>query len=179
MIAAVDDIADGRSALEIEGEEHNGMVAIAKGIMKATELFTEVMQSENLESMISAEYAYMEEELERAETDETGAQASAASALQSFDDALLALQAIQNPVMYKGVDLAFPNQGKTWRYKGVPRDAFHVACNGHIIRIKNGLSRFGISRRDRALAALRIEVFNTAQKVYLERQRSVLSNEKE
>jgi hypothetical protein len=176
MARAVSYIAQGRLGLETDGEEHEGMAAFKKGIAIAAELYTEVMKTGDPELMLLAEYTYMSEELEHAETDETGAEASAAAAVQSFDDALLALKAVADPTMYAGVELALPHCGQ-WRYKGFPRDAFHVACLAHKTRIKNGLSRFGVNRRDRSLAELRVIVFTAAQNEYTKKQQAVLAKD--
>jgi hypothetical protein len=169
-------IAQGRLGLETDGEEHEGMVTFTKGIVIATEMYTEAMKSGDPELMFLAEYTYMSEELEHAETNETGAHASAVAAVQSFDDALLALKAVADPAMYQGVELALPHRGQ-WRYKSLPRDAFHVACIAHKTRIKNGLSRFGVSRRDRSLAELRITVLAAAQQMYIKKQQAALTRD--
>jgi hypothetical protein len=174
MMSAVEKIAAGRLGLEIDGSEHEGMVTFSQGTKIAALLYTEAMNSGDCELMIVAEYTYLGKELEYAEDNEGGAEASAAAAIQAFDDALLALKVVENKDLYKGVDSAFPHRGK-WRYNGYPNDAFHVACTSHITRIKNGLSRFGVNRRDRALAELRIAMFNASQAVYLAKQRKALS----
>jgi hypothetical protein len=174
MIAAVEMIAAGRLGFETDGNEHEGMVTFSKGIEAAMALYEESMNSGDCELMIAAEYTYLSHELEYAENNESGAEASAAAAIQAFDDALLSLKAVEDPCLYKGAELTFPHR-KNWRYKGCPNDAFQVACTGHKTRIKNGLSRFGVNRRDRALAEFRIKMFNVAQNVYLGKQRTILS----
>jgi hypothetical protein len=176
MADAVDNIAQGRIGLELDGEEHNGRVSLNKGVDNAAALYTEAMRSGNLELMLWAEYTYTSAEKERGKPDETGADASAASALQNFDDAFLALQVVENSELYNAVDMALPHHGKTWRHGGFPRDAFHVACDGHITRIRNGLSRYGVNSRERTLADLRIKVFITAQQLYVEKQQKALAN---
>ncbi|MDR1787465.1 MAG: hypothetical protein LBR16_03335 [Treponema sp.] len=173
MAGAVDSIAQGRLGMETEGEASKGVAVFAKGIAAAAELYTEVIASKDPELMILAEYTYMSEELKHAEAGESGAEASAAAAIQSFDDALLVLKTVENPAVYEGAEQAFPHYGQ-WRCKGFPRDAFHVACIAHKTRIKNGLSRFGVNRRDRTLAELRIAMLNAAQDGYLEKQKKAL-----
>jgi hypothetical protein len=128
MADAVDNIAQGRIGLELDGEEHNGRVSLNKGVDNAAALYTGAMRSGNLELMLWAEYTYTSAEKERGKPDETGAEAS------------------------------------------------HVACDGHITRIRNGLSRYGVNSRERILADLRIKVFITAQQLYVEKQQKALAN---
>jgi hypothetical protein len=173
MVAAVAAIAAGRDTLEIDGMEHEGMVNFKKGNGAAAALYAGAMNSNDCELMLLAEYTYLSEEREHAEDDQRGAEASAAAALQSFDDAFLALQAVEDADFYKCAELTFPHR-KGWRYNGCPNDAFQLACAGHITRINNGLSRFGINRRDRELAQLRIQMFELAQEVYLAKQKKAL-----
>jgi hypothetical protein len=174
MAAAVDDISKGRLGLEIEGEEHAAMVSIIKGIEEATAIYNEVIDSGNIEFMIIADYTFTRAEAEHGEVDEKRPQASAKAALQNYDDALLVLPIVEKPELYQAVDKAFSHFGKPWRYNGLPCDAFHVMCNGHKTRLNNALSRFGISRRERALTALRIKMIDKAQDVYVEKQREAL-----
>jgi hypothetical protein len=174
MMIAVERIAAGRLGFETDGREHEGMVEFSEGVKKASELYTVAIKSSDCELMITAEYTFLGKELEYAESDEYDAESSAAAAIQAFDDAFLALQAVNDKNLYRGIELGFPHRGK-WRYNNMPNDAFHIACTGHIRRIKNGLSRFGVNRRDRALAELRIQMFNVVQSVYLEKQKNVLA----
>jgi hypothetical protein len=173
MVAAVEQIAEGRIGFETDGSEHDGMVEFAEGVNNASALFKDAMHSANCSLMLTAEYTFLGKELEYAESDEDDAESSAAAAIASFDDAFLALQAIENKAAYIGAELTFPHR-KGWRYNGYPNDAFHIACSGHIRRIKNGLSRFGINRRDRELAQIRIQMFELAQSMYLEKQKKAL-----
>lgn len=174
MMAAVELIAAGRLGIETNLREREGVITFSEGIDEAAALYTELMNSGDCELMVLAEYTYLNKELEYAEENESCAEASAAAAIEAFDDALLSLEAVEDKNLYRGIEMGFPHRGK-WRYKGCPNDAFHVACTAHITRIKNGLSRFGVNRRDRALAELRIKMFNAAQNVYLEKQKIALS----
>ncbi|MDR3301373.1 MAG: hypothetical protein LBT01_02420 [Spirochaetaceae bacterium] len=70
---------------------------------------------------------------------------------------------------YHTVDMAFPHRNQ-WRYKGLPRDAFHVACIAHKTRLKNGLSRLGLPKLDRELAKIRIDALTAIQQCYIEKQ---------
>jgi hypothetical protein len=173
MLDAVEQIAAGRLGLETEGRERDGMQEFSEGVQIASGLYTEAMNSGDCELMIAAEYTFLSKELEFAEENEDDAEASATSAIAAFDDALLCLKAVEDKSLYQGIELGFPHRGK-WRYNGYPNDAFHLACTGHIRRIKNGRSRFGVNRRDRALAELRIQMFNAAQSIYLAKQKSIL-----
>jgi len=86
MVAAVASIAAGRSTFEIDGREHEGMVNFKEGMAAAYTLYEDGIQSGDCELMLLAEYTYLSEEAEYSEPDQKGADASAAAALQSFDD---------------------------------------------------------------------------------------------
>jgi hypothetical protein len=125
--------------------------------------------------MLLAEYVYLSQELEESEDNEPEGKASAEAALQSFDDAFLALRAVEEGAAYHIAEQTFPHRNQ-WRYRGLPRDAFHVACIAHKTRLKNGLSRLGLPRLDRELAQTRIAALGAIQQVYLEKQQSALAS---
>ena len=66
---------------------------------------------------------------------------SLTKAIQSFDDAFLALKAVEKSE-YKIADEITPHH-KDYRVGGYPKDSFHVACGSHITRIKNILQTPG------------------------------------
>jgi hypothetical protein len=93
--------------------------------------------------------------------------------MQDFDDAFLALKAVENGASYQVADQTHPRRAK-YRYKGMPRDAFHIAYIAHRTRVGNTLKKIGVDPDERDLAKLRLTVFNTAQQVYVEKQQAAL-----
>ena len=99
---------------------------------------------------------------------------SLTKAIQSFDDAFLALKAVEKPE-YKIADEITPHH-KDYRVGGYPKDSFHVACGSHITRIKNILRSPGIDPIEKALLKQRLANLPTAQNGYIEKQRKILTN---
>jgi hypothetical protein len=79
MMSAVERIAAGRLGIETDGSEHEGMVSFSQGARIADSLYAKAMKSADCELMIAAEYTYLSKELEYAEENEGGAEASAAA----------------------------------------------------------------------------------------------------
>jgi hypothetical protein len=117
----------------------NGRVNFEKGHALARQTFQEALASGDVEIILLAENSLVAKELADSEADEPEGKASAEAALQSFDDAFLALEAVEEGAAYHIAEQTFPHRGQ-WRYKGLPRDAFHVACIAHKTRLKNGRS---------------------------------------
>ncbi|MDR1779221.1 MAG: hypothetical protein LBR50_00640 [Tannerella sp.] len=53
----------------------------------------------------------------------------------------------------------------------MPKDAFHIACLSDSARVRNGLSRMGLSPEDRQIARKRIEMLAVAQDCYAAMQK--------
>jgi hypothetical protein len=74
----------------------------------------------------------------------------------------------------------FPPEEKTYphfgdhRYKGFPKDAFHIAFNGHKTRINNILRSPGTDFIEKSLLKQRLDNLSTAQTAYVELQRKQL-----
>jgi hypothetical protein len=173
MIAAVIDIARRRQGMITDGQEHEGRLTFESGIRQARKVFTDARASGDPELMLLAEYTFMSQTLEYATENDVVGRSRAQAAVDSFEDAFLALQAIADAVAYQAVEKAFPHRGQ-WRYRGLPCDAFHVAMLAHKTRITNGISMIGVNPLDVGLAELRRAAIVTAQGVYWERQQLVL-----
>jgi hypothetical protein len=123
--------------------------------------------------MLLAEYVYVGQELASSRPEETEARASCEAAMHDFDDAFNCLEIVKQPAVYQGVEKAHPHRAK-YRYKSMPKDAFHIAYMGHRTRVRNSLRRIGFDPAEQSLLELRMGVFNTAQDVYLELQQAAL-----
>jgi hypothetical protein len=166
-------IARGRRGLEIPGKTEAGHFDFQTGHAIAMRTFQEAVASGDVDLVMLAENLFVSQELAESKGDEPEATASAEAALQSFDDAFLVLQIVDDPAVYRGVELGFPHRGQ-WRYKDLPRDAFHVAVIAHKTRLKNGLSRIGLPKLDRELAKTRIAALGAIQQVYCAKQQAAL-----
>ena len=97
-------------------------------------------------------------------------------AIGSFDDAFLALKAVEG-LHYEVAEQVIPHSGKC-RIKGFPMDAFHIAIKGHRTRLKNVLRSPGIDPIEKALLKQRLANLSAGQGGYVEKQKKALTNEK-
>jgi hypothetical protein len=95
------------------------------------------------------------------------------AAIESFDDAILALKAIEK-TSYKITDEVFPRNAK-YRVRGFPKDSFHIACIAHKTRLQNILRSPGIDPIEKALLKQRLANLTSAQSGYIEKQKKALS----
>ena len=124
--------------------------------------------------MILAEYTFLTQELQFCEKSDKDSLNSITKALQMFDDAFLALQAVEDSG-YKIVDKTTPHH-KDYRVGGgYPKDSFHVACGSHKTRLQNILRAPGIDPIEKALLKQRLANLPTAQNGYIEKQKKALS----
>ncbi|MDR0220960.1 MAG: hypothetical protein LBI54_06115 [Lachnospiraceae bacterium] len=139
-------IEKGRRWLYMEGFEHEGRCSYHEGLDIAMQAFQDAQNAarEDLELVILAEYTFLTQELQFCEPADTLTISSLKQALQSFDDALLSLRAVEQSGAYQFVDMTYPHNAK-YRFKGMPRDAFHIACLAHRTRIANILRTPGLN----------------------------------
>jgi hypothetical protein len=156
------------------------------------EIFTEVQTSRDSSLMLLAEYVYIGQELAGSRPEEKEARSSCEAAMQDFDDdavrdsapiiiptgkrsvatyAFNCLKIVEQPAVYQGAEQSHLHRAK-FRYKDMPRDAFHLAYMGHRTRVRNSLRKIGFDPDEQTLLELRMGVFNTAQNVYLEKQQA-------
>jgi hypothetical protein len=122
-------IDEGRRWLDLDGFEHEGRISYRKGLTMAMEVFRDVQScaKTDLELLILAEHSFLTQELQFCDTSDSYSIISLKQAIQDFDDAFLALSAVYDDTVYRGAELTHPHRAK-YRYKDMPRDAFHVAC---------------------------------------------------
>jgi hypothetical protein len=171
----MEDIDLGRNGLTTIGEEANGRAHFVTGLSRALATFKEVNTNavNDTETVILVEYAYLTEEQRYCRPIEPTVAASMSAALASFDDALLALEAVQNISGYQVADKTWPHLPK-YRYHDMPKDAFHLACNAHRTRLNNTLRTPGINASEREVYEQRAMNINTVQSAYLGKQQSDL-----
>jgi hypothetical protein len=174
MTQAVERIATGRVELRTQGKTESGRVDFHDGLAKAMEVFTEVEASRDLYLMLLAEYVYIGQELAGSRPEEKDARSSCEAAMQDFDDAFNCLKIVEQPAVYQGAEQSHLHRAK-FRYRGMPKDAFHLAYMGHRTRVRNSLRKIGFDPDEQTLLERRMGVFATAQEAYWEKQQAALS----
>jgi hypothetical protein len=164
----------GRKGFATRGKEQEGRISYEDGISAAMSAFREAQATADPQIMILAEYTFLTQELQFCEKTDKDSLTSLTKALQSFDDAFLALQAVEEDG-YKTVDKAIPHH-KDYRVSGYPKDSFHVACSSHITRIKNMLRTPGVDPIEKLLLKQRLANLPTAQNGYIEKQKKALAH---
>jgi len=173
IVVAVISIDSGRKGFAIEGKEREGRISFEKGIASALAAFKEAQISADPYILIMAECTFIFQEMLLCGDTDKNAFSSLTQAKQNFDDALFALQVVENSSIYKEADKLFLHH-KDYRIKGFPKDAFHNACNSHKTRLNNALRVFGIDPIEKTLIEQRIANMETAKNGYLEKQKKAL-----
>jgi hypothetical protein len=173
-VETVSKITNGRIGLRTKGETEEGRENFAEGMELGNKIFAELKDCGDPGLMLFAEYSFMNQELEGARVEEKIGRASYQSAAHDFDDAFLSLKSVKDAVMYQGAENTHPHRAP-FRYKGMPNDSFHIAYTGHYTRLQNKLKPIGIDPDEQILTELRMAVCKSAQDVYLEMQRGVLT----
>jgi hypothetical protein len=174
IISATAGIDFGRKGFATRGKAEEGRISYEDGIAKALSTFKEAQATADPQLMILAEYTFITQELQFCDKSDKDSISSLTKAIQSFDDAFLALQAVVDSG-YKIVDKAFPHC-KEYRVKGFPKDSFHIACASHKTRIKNMLRTPGIDPIEKALLKQRLANLPAAQNGYVERQKVAMNS---
>lgn len=137
--------------------------------------FKEAQTTADPQTMILAEYTFLTQELQFCDKSDKDSLGSLTQALQSFDDAFLALKAVEDNTLYQCAELIIPHN-KKYRVKGLPKDSFHVACDSHKTRLQNILRAPGIEQIEKALLKQRLANLPAAQNSYIEKQKKALSS---
>jgi hypothetical protein len=163
----------GRKGLATTGSESKGHIAFEEGVIGTKEAFADTATHGDIETLISAELVFLNEELRFCDTADTDAIHSATQAIASFEDALLALTTVWASHDYKIVDKSYPHTPKS-RYHGMPKDAVHLACTGHRTRLTNSLRSHGVNMTEKALLKQRRANLAVIQSQYLKNQEFAL-----
>jgi len=158
-------LAEGRRKLYIKGTEIEGLDKYQEGCSIIVSLFDEALATADPELLLLAEFFYTASELAESAGNEPVAINSSQTAVRKFEEGLQALKIVTDLKLYRAVHQAISTE-KPYRYKGMPKDAFHIACLSDAARVRNGLSRMGLSDEDKKIARKRIEMLNVAQDCY-------------
>ena len=180
IISATASIDSGRKGFATKGKAEEGRILYEEGIALAMTAFKEASATDvaaataDPQILILAEYTFLTQELQFCEKTDKESLSSLTKAIQRFDDAFLALKAVEDSG-YKMVDQAIPHD-KDYRVGGYPKDSFHIACHSHKTRIKNILRSPGIDPIEKVLLKQRLANLPTAQNGYIEKQKKALAN---
>jgi hypothetical protein len=168
-------IDSGRKGFATRGKEQEGRISYERGISVAMTAFKEAQATADPQTMILVEYTFLTQELQFCEKTDKDSLNSLTKAIQSFDDAFLALKAVENSALYQGAEITYPHD-KDYRVNGYPKDSFHIACGSHKARLKNILRAPGIDPIEKSLLKQRLANLPTAQGGYIEKQEKALTN---
>jgi hypothetical protein len=130
--------------------------------------FQQAQATADPQAIILAEYTFLSQELEFCDATNNYSLSSLTQAMQSFDDAFLALRVVEEKIHYQGVEDAIPHND-SYRVNGFPKDAFHIACNRHRTRLQNVLRAPGIDSIEKSLLKQRLVNLSAGQDGYLEK----------
>ena len=164
----------GRKGFATKGKAEEGRLSYEYGISLALSAFRDAQSTADPQAVILVEYTYINQELQFCEETDKDSISSLIQAIQSFDDAFLALQAVEE-AGYITVDKAFPHNSK-YRINSFPKDSFHIACISHKTRIQNILRSPGIDPMEKSLLKQRFANLSTAQGGYIEKQKKVMGD---
>ena len=163
----------GRKGFATRGKAEEGRISYEDGISVASSAFIQAQVSADPEIIILAEYTFLSQELEFCDPTDKHTLSSLTKAVQSFDDAFLAIKSVEKSE-YKIADNIFPHNGK-YRINGFPKDALHIACIAHRTRLQNILRSPGIDPIEKALLMQRFDNLSTAQTAYIEKQKKAFA----
>jgi len=164
----------GRKGFATRGKEHEGRIFYERGIAEALSAFKEAQATADPQIIILVEYTFLIQELQFCEKTDKDSFNSLTKALQMFDDAFLALKAVEKSG-YKTAEETYSHH-KDYRVSGFPKDSFHIACISHKTRLQNMLRTPSIDPIEKALLKQRLANLPTAQGGYIEKQKKALAN---
>jgi hypothetical protein len=173
ITTATANIDIGRKGFATRGKEQEGRISYEDGIAEALSAFHEAQASNDPQVIIIAEYTFLSQELEFCNDSDKDSLSSLTQAIQSFDDAFLALKTVEDKTLYLGAEQTHPHS-KKYRTSGFPKDSFHIACISHKTRIQNILRAPGIDPIEKALLKQRFANLSTAQAGYINKQKNAL-----
>ena len=173
IINAATSIDSGRKGFAIRGKAEEGRIFYEDGIALAMSAFKEAQTTADPQTIILSEYTFITQELEFCQKSDKDTLKSLTQAIQFFDDAFLVLKIIEDKTLYQVVENSYSHKSDC-RFRGFPKDAFHVACGSHKTRLQNIIRSPGIDPIEKALLKQRLNNLSAGQRGYLEKQRKAL-----
>ena len=166
-------IDSGRKGFTIKGKAEEGRISYEIGISEAISAFKDAQSTINPYAIILIEYTFLNQEMQFCDENDKDTLSSLTQAIQSFNDAFLALDIVEDAILYQAADKTHP-YNKKYRINNCPKDSFHIACLSHKTRLQNMLRTPGINPIEKLLLKQRFSNLSTAQKGYIEKQKKVL-----
>jgi hypothetical protein len=163
----------GRKGFATRGKEQVGRISYKTGITEALSAFRDALSTVDPQIIILVEYTYLSQELQFCEENDNDTLSSLNQAIQSFNDAFLALKIVEDSTLYQGAEQTHPHSSK-YRINGFPKDSFHIACIGHKTRLQNILRSPGIDTIEKALLKQRFANLSIAQNGYITKQKKAM-----
>ena len=168
----------GRKGFATRGKAEEGRISYETGIDWALSAFRDASNLRFASTfdpyiIILIEYTFLNQELQFCDETDKDSLSSLTQAVQSFDDAFLALKTVDDKNLYQGAEQTHPHS-KKYRVSGFPKDAFHIACIAHRTRLQIILRSPGIDPIEKSLLKQRFANLSTAQTGYIEKQRKAL-----
>jgi len=164
----------GRKGFAVRGKADIGRLSYERGISLAFSVFRDAQSTVDPKTIILVEYTFLSQEFQFCDKTDTDSLGSLTQAIQSFDDAFLALKIVEDSSLYYAVDQTHPHS-KKFRISGFPKDSFHIACAAHKTRIQNILRSPGIDPIEKALLKQRFTNLYTAQNGYIDKQKKAMN----
>ena len=164
----------GRKGIAIRGMAEEGRISYEDGISKAMHSFRDAASTADPETIILAEFTFISQEYYFCDETDKDTQNSLNKAIQSFNDAFLALKTVEDSTLYQGAENTHPHSTE-YRVSGFPKDSFHIACLSHKTRLQNILRSPGVDPVEKTLLKQRLANLPIAQNAYVEKQRKALS----
>jgi hypothetical protein len=129
----------------------------------------------DLRILLLCEKAFLSQELLFCPPNDKKTVAGLTKAIESLDDALLALEAVERGSSYEIAHMTHPRNTK-YRVKGMPKDSFHVFCGSHRVRIDVYLRTPRLNMHEKELLAQRRSNLAAAKAAYLVKQKAALAD---
>jgi len=108
----------GRKGFATKGKAEEGRISYEKGIAEAMSAFVQAQSIADPQILILAEYTFITQEFQLCEKSDKHTIDSLTKAIESFDDAFLALKAVEG-IHYEATEQTIPHSGK-YRVNGYP-----------------------------------------------------------
>ena len=164
----------GRKGFATRGKAEEGRISYEEGIAEALTAFKEAQITADPQTIILVEYTFIYQELQFCDKSDKDTLNSLTQAIQSFDDAFLALEVVEDRTLYQAVEKTYPHSRK-YRVSGLPKDSFHITAISHKTRLQNILRSPGIDPIEKALLKQRFANLSTSQNGYIEKQKKTMA----
>ena len=97
-------VDSGRKGFAIRGRADEGRLSYERGIALALSTFRDAQSTYDPQTIIIVEYTFLNQELQFCDETDIDSRSSLTQAIQSFDDAFLALETVGDSTLYQGAE---------------------------------------------------------------------------